>query len=298
MKTKTAVVGALLVAAAGWLGACVAQPNPGCPVATPYWVKYAKVIDATGDCGKVSGDRFGFAKFSGPEVPEDTVAFRPRGLGIQVLPEDLGGGGRVDPTDPNHAKANGTGKITSFPAKDNFCDVTDIVAAEQRFEPTPDTMEMAEDGGMEVVPGEPELYRKYEWSSLRILATPNAPGTVLTGNLKFTEDTCTANFEAVGLWPPVPCNPDENIDWKDEKGYNLECDPRPSTPDAIKEITALVYPDLQADGTFPDGGSPDPFTHPTGSGVNPTFAPKGKPITCGKGGYCEFQVSVEDLSKL
>ena len=288
MKTKIVLLATLLAATAGYLGACVEQPNAGCPVLTPFWAKY-DIVDAGTGCGKKLGELVGFQKYHPPATKDFKLAFRFDGIGTNFDK------GRVDPSDSDPAhpgkKVNGFGKITEFPAADHFCDVTDFTPPEQRFQKGDDVME--DDGG--ITPGDPELYQRYDWQKLRVLATVNAPGTVLTGTLNYTEDTCHAVWKVTGIWPPTQCDPANNDDGvtalgvKRGKGYNIDCDPKPVTIDD--------YADKLTDGGLPDGGAPN-LTHILGSGINPTFGPEKKPVTCGKSGYCEPQLSPDEISKL
>ena len=264
MKTRIVLLAAAVVAAAAWLGGCAPQPNAGCPVSTsnpaaqlpPYWVKYKKVSSSGGTCGDLSGEGIGFQKYAAPGSKDVKLGFAIEGLGGPYSE------GRVDPLDPEGKKIVGFGKLPNVPAADNYCAVSEFTPASQNFEEIP-AVPLA-DGGSE--PAVPALSRKYEVQNLKFLATVNAPGTVFTGQIKLTENACTATFDAVGLWPKIGCDPKLNLD----SGYSLECDPNPR----------------------PDAG------HILGSGINPTFAPAGKPITCGELGNCELTITVDEISKL
>ena len=291
MKTKIVLLAALLAATAGYLGACVEQPNAGCPVLTPFWAKYT-IVDAGTGCGLKDGELVGFQKYHPPDTKDFKLAFRFDGIGTQwdnaqQLDDPAS---RTDPLDPDGKKVNGFAKITEFPAADHFCDVTDFVAPDETFDKLPDVTE--DDGG--ITPGDPQVHKRYDWQKLRVLATVNAPGTILVGQLAYTEDTCHAVWNVSGIWPPTSCDPANNDDGSalnaaKGKGYNIDCDPKPVTLDD--------YKDALADGGLPDGGEPN-LTHTLGSGINPTFAPAGKPVTCGPGGFCESQLSADEISKL
>ncbi len=283
MKTKIVLLAAMLAATAGYLGACVDQPNAGCPVLTPFWAKY-EIVDAGTGCGKKKGELVGFQKYHPPSTNDYKLAFRFDGIGTDW------DNGRSDPNDPDGKKVNGFAKITEFPAADHFCDVTDFVAPEETWDKLPDVTE--DDGG--ITPGDPQQFKRYDWQKLRVLATVNAPGTILTGKLAYTEDTCHAVWNVTGIWPPTQCDPANNDDGSSVavargKGYNIDCDPKP--------VTIEDYKDALADGGLKDGGEPN-LSHLLGSGLNPTFAPVGKPITCGPGGFCEPQLTPDEISKL
>lgn len=294
MKSKVVVVAALLTAAAAYLGGCVGQPSAGCPTLSPYWVRYTKV-SATGTCGDLKGEQIGFQQYHLPDAGSNKVAYRPEGLGVPFE------AGRRDPTDGGDKRINGFASIAALPADDHFCDLSDFVPAEASFEAVPG--EDLADGG--VGPVTPALHRRYQWTSLRILATANALGTVLVGDLQYQEDSCNAVFKADGIAIPlnqatgnlVVCNPATNA----AKGYNIDCDPvLPTGPDGGLAPS-------QANGVNSNGDDCDlrttttdctPKLITTGSGINPTFAVDGKPITCGSGGFCEPQLTANEISKL
>lgn len=273
IKTRIVFLSAALVATASWLGACASQPNAGCPVSTsnpafglpPYWVKYDR-ISASGACGDLKGEGIGFQKYNTPGTKEIRLGYAIEGLGGPYSE------GRVDPADPEGKNINGFSKLPPVPNAEGYCEVTEfrgaprdggsLDAPQQNFEEIPDSP--LADGGVEA--GMPALSRKYEFQKLKFLATVNAPGTLFTGELKLTENTCTATFKTTGLWPQIHCDPKLN----EPNGYSLECDPEPK----------------------PDAG------HIQGSGINPTFSTKEKPITCGKSGSCEIQLTIEEISKL
>ncbi|MBS1151574.1 MAG: putative secreted protein, partial [Myxococcaceae bacterium] len=216
----------------------------------------------TGACDTLPGEGIGFQKYNTPGTKEIRLAYTIEGLGGPYSE------GRVDPTDIEGKNINGFGDLTPIPNTEGYCVVSnfggagDAGAPSQTFEEIP-AVPLA-DGGEE--PAIPEVFIKYEIQDLKFLATVNAPGTVFTGTIKRTEDICTATFSAVGLWPQIGCDPTANA----PDGYSLECDPQPNV----------------------DAG------HILGSGINPTFAPKGKPITCGKAGFCELQMTVDEIAKL
>lgn len=66
-------------------------------------------------------------------------------------------------------------------------------------------------------PGLPKLEAKYEWSNMRMLVRADAPGTVFTANLKYTENStfpitggdavnCTTDYTVIALAPSVDCS--------------------------------------------------------------------------------------------
>jgi hypothetical protein len=99
------------------------------------------------------------------------------------------------------------------------------------------------DGGTQPDGGPPAQTAQnitYEWSNLRIYNTPEIPGTQFVAELRYTENGCTAEYTAKGIWPVVSCGV----------------------------------------GGKPDESRCDPFPDPSvgrlrGSGINPIF-----PVTC------------------
>jgi hypothetical protein len=264
LKTRMLVVAAAMAAIAASLGACAGQPNAGCPVATSNPAVllppfWVKYTPvATTACSDLTGEGIGFQKYNAPGSEETRLAYRVESLGTAYAKK------RRDPSDPEGKNLNGFSKLPAFPDKDNYCAATDFMPAQQTFAEIPAMPKP--DGGM--VPAVPELALKYEFKNLKFLATVNAPGTVFTGELTRTENGCSASFKTLGLWPQIPCDSAGNDMTKN--GYNLECDPYP------KE----------------DAG------HLLGSGINPTFSPEAKPLTCGAEGWCELQLTIEEVAKL
>lgn len=72
---------------------------------------------------------------------------------------------------------------------------------------------------------------KYEWSNLKFYVTAGAPGTQFSGDLKYTEDDCTIEYTAVGMWPAVGCATDD------------DCNPC-ANPDAGLTIGSGISPDF------------------------------------------------------
>lgn len=54
----------------------------------------------------------------------------------------------------------------------------------------------------------PAVDRQYEWSNVRFLVTPRAPGTQMAADLKFTDNVagCSMEYDVVGMWPSIDCS--------------------------------------------------------------------------------------------
>jgi hypothetical protein len=285
MKTRLVVVSAVLVGMAGWVGACTPQPPLPCPIQTsnpyfglPPFAVFYTLKSGTGACAAKELESFGFQKYNEPGTTETHVSVRPGDLGTHYE------NGRLDPTDPEGKKINALGDLPEAPGSDNLCavDFSDSHSnhAEQKFELVPD--ETLADGGVE--PGFPELAIKYEWTELKFLATAAVPGSAFIGELKYTEDGCTATYAAEGFWPQISC---------DDTAHAL-ADGSRDLPDG----GMLEDLDCAAGQDVPNG-------HTLGSGINPDF-----PVVCdGSKGICVLgkrdratraitKVSVSELQKL
>jgi hypothetical protein len=264
MKTRLVVVGLMLAGLAGWVGACTPQPKLPCPIQTanpaaalPPFAVFYTLKSGTGLCATKTFEMYGFQKYNEPGTEETHVAVRPGDLGLHF--ED----GRSDPADPEGKKVNAIGDLPAEPGSDDLCALTFDDAhsnhAQQSFEAIPD--EPLPDGG--VSPGEPALSIKYEWTSLKFLSSPSVPGSAFFGELKYTEDGCTATYQAEGFWPLVS-SPNDFASWG--------CDP-------TKYVNDDGSRDLPDGGMLEDldcaAGQNAKFGHTLGSGVNPDF-----PVVC------------------
>lgn len=72
---------------------------------------------------------------------------------------------------------------------------------------------------------------KYAWKNLKFYTTAAAPGTQFSGDLTYTEDDCTIEYAAVGVWPGIPC------------GSDADCAPC-ANPDAGLTIGSGLSPDF------------------------------------------------------
>src|SRR5262249_38092180 len=51
------------------------------------------------------------------------------------------------------------------------------------------------------------------WANIKIYVSAVVQGTQFMGDLTYTENGCTVNYHAVGMWPAVPCG-----DMRDDQG--------------------------------------------------------------------------------
>lgn len=159
--------------------------------ATTYTLKEGQNPDQ--QCARLSPEPVGLQKYysQDPAAP-DTVGVRSSRLG-QL---DRTHVARPDP-DTSHS-LSAVGQLASeSPGPDNFCDVPQLTPA-RRDVPANATQAA-------------QSYA-YEWSNLRIYNTPGIPGTQFIADLRYTENGCTAEYTARGIWPVVSCATSGKVD--------------------------------------------------------------------------------------
>ncbi|MCY1019440.1 hypothetical protein [Pyxidicoccus sp. MSG2] len=190
----------------------VDEPEPQCVVArasidgstgsfaATYTLKPGQNPDQ--QCARLKPERVGLQKyFSETPSSADSVAVRSARLG--KLGRDFAAT-RPDP-DPTHATYSVGAFASEAPGPDNFCNVPTLTAA--RLD-VPATAPGLPDGGAQPdggPPGQAAQSFTYEWSNLRIYNSPGTPGTQFTAELRYTENGCTAEYSAKGIWPVVTC---------------------------------------------------------------------------------------------
>ena len=108
----------------------------------------------------------------------------------------------------NPAYALGTFETVS-PDADGFCVMKTMQPAKQVFPAIdaipPDPMADPPDPG---APAEPAVTVNYVWSDVKVYVTAAAQGTQFSGRLKYTDDTCAAEYNVLGVWPSAYCGKD------------------------------------------------------------------------------------------
>lgn len=188
--TKNILKTALTVVSVGSLmaGCNFEQPEAGCFVqdATNWYAKYdvvsePKLADGTScTAAPPLGERLGVYKFVNPDtLDKPTLTIRPNGLVALA--------GR-DPGDPSRQTA--TGQYSFEADADDFCSATNFTTA------TVEAAATATAAATTVT---------YEFSNVRVYSAPSAPGTQLTGELKYTKDGCSSTYVIRAMWPAEPC---------------------------------------------------------------------------------------------
>jgi hypothetical protein len=192
--TKNILKTALVVLGAGSLvtGCNFEQPKAPCFVqdAGNWYAKYdpidtPRLSDGT-TCTAVAptAERLGVYKFVDPDNQGASIlTIRPSGLLVGNL-------ATRDPGPPSLQTA--LGRFATKPDAEDFCSATDFSIA---------TVDAAAEGSL------PQTKVTYELSEVRVYSAPSAPGTQLTGTLKYTKDGCTSTYTVRAMWPAEPCIP-------------------------------------------------------------------------------------------
>ena len=279
MKIKTLgwLLAATALASSASVVAC-SQANVQCQAAHSgqnlgFAAKYYPV-GAPGTCA-IKGDEIGFETYHPPGGGDDGtqpdfsvpsgVALKTTAMGLLIASKAKVGstdpdGKNVENSDGSHVLAKhpaySLGKFATVEPVNDFCEVVAPKPAEQSFPPVeavpPDPKDPDDTG----VPAAPAMSVKYEWSDVKVYVTAAAQGTQFSGHLKYTENadaTCSAEYDVVGVWPPVPCGVDKEVD------------------DGMGGMKTITVPEasLCCPTADPLGG------RVTGSGINPDF-----PVKC------------------
>jgi hypothetical protein len=232
--TKNILNAALVLLGAGSLltGCDFEQPAAPCFVqdSTAWYAKYDPVDeprDANGAaCAIVAplGERIGVYKFTDPDdLSKSLLTIRPNGTASL---------GARDSGNPQQQTA--VGSLAVEPDANDFCAATGFSTASVNAAATASA---------------PAVTVSYEFSNVRVYSAAQAPGTQLTGELKYTRNGCTSTYVVRAMWPAEPCI----------VGANKETDPADAcgngsglNPDFDAECMALPTPNC---------GSLDPATY-------------------------------------
>ncbi len=232
--TKNILNAALVLLGAGSLmtGCNFEQPEAPCFVqdSTAWYAKYDPVDeprDTNGAaCALVAplGERIGVYKFTDPDdLSKSLLTIRPNGTASL---------GARDSGNPQQQTA--VGSLAVEPDANDFCAATGFSTASVNAAATASA---------------PAVTVSYEFSNVRVYSAAQAPGTQLTGELKYTRNGCTSTYVVRAMWPAEPCI----------VGANKETDPADAcgngsglNPDFDAECMALPTPNC---------GSLDPATY-------------------------------------
>ena len=187
---------------------------PMCATTTKYTtsVSFPPVYPDGATLDKVRGDVIGLETYHpavttdhGPEpdFTKTSVAVKTDGLG-QLIKAKVAR--KATDASMDH-KAYAYGEFqTSTPDDNGICKVSNLKPAEQdipKAEAVPPDPDDPDDMGK---PEQPPVSVKQEWKNLEVYVTSAAPGTQFSGDLTYTQDSCTMEYHVVGLWPVVGCD--------------------------------------------------------------------------------------------
>jgi len=72
----------------------------------------------------------------------------------------------------------------------------------------------------------------YTVSNLQVLNEPAHPGTELVASVTYSDGTCTADYDVLGVWPAVACGNDD------------DCDPCPNNPNSANPYGSGIATDF------------------------------------------------------
>ncbi|MFY0562857.1 hypothetical protein ACN28E_03350 [Archangium lansingense] len=200
----------LTVAAALAASCDTRQPAIGCPVQGLDWVATYKPVGEN-TCPELPGELLGVQKYTEPSG-EQLLALKPQTL------NDMDATDELDPEHPPYS----LGVLPAEADADGFCTVPSLSVAEKHVPEDPE----------QVLPAD----AVYQWSNVRLVALPEAPGTQLLADLEYTADGCTARYEVWAMWPgdvdcaaeDSPDEPDDSLCQQSESippSFAVTCDP-------------------------------------------------------------------------
>ena len=195
------------------------QPPIGCPVQSLEWAATYRPV-GTNTCAVKHGEQLGIQKFSRPSGDERLI-IKPQTLATLETNNEVSVGFRQ-------------GVLASEADAEGFCSATDVVST----------------GLGAAAPGQTPRSITYQWSNIRMAATPQAPGTQMVAELEYTEAGCTAQYEVWAVWPAVNCESEANPGQPDtgicatsgsiNPDFSTVCD-----PDALLCVPARRPPSLK-----------------------------------------------------
>jgi hypothetical protein len=179
MKTLSAFTWILPLGCTALLSACnTAEPLPQCTIGRgEHAVRYT-LVRGSGACATKHAEKVGAQIFRTPGsgIPP-TLTFKPAPLAANE---------GKDTANPVTASGDYT---TEYPSKDELCVVPSMSEARQRVAQT--------DGTTKDV--------RYQWGNIRVQGSAAIPGTQWIADLTYTENDCTAEYLAVGMFPALKC---------------------------------------------------------------------------------------------
>lgn len=173
-------LGAALVALAAACGG--GQPKPQCTIGRGgHAVRYT-LKTGIGACASKAGEIVGAQAY---RITDPTHADYGKPPKLALRPHTLAVLEGQD-TDTTHSTSS-LGSFTSdLPGDDSWCQVPSMTTDARQVTP----------GGADIT---------YKWRNVRIYDSAPIPGTQWMAELEYTENGCTATYEAVGVFPAISC---------------------------------------------------------------------------------------------
>ncbi|WP_152622061.1 hypothetical protein [Archangium violaceum] len=246
--SKRIVTAVALIGAAGVISGCtLEQPSAGCIVqdSTDYPWQALYVLKNSADeaksCGKLKGEALGvfkyieFEKGANEQLTKKRafIGIRPEGLAQRfesVTYEDevlnTDGSVQVD-EDGEPVMEEITAERVPGARADNYAIAKLSTALSETLADEPDEKGLCSTSGFkpatvtttavtrtdeetgEVITVAPAESLSYTFSDVKVYSDPSAPGTQLTGTLKYSDGPgCEAEYTVLALWPQVGCDPE------------------------------------------------------------------------------------------
>jgi hypothetical protein len=243
--SKRIVTAVALIGAAGVISGCTLdQPSAGCIVqdSTDYpWqaVYVLKNGDADSTCGKLKGEALGvwkyieFDKDSNEQLTKKRsyIGIRPEGLAskfaVTFKDEELNADGTVKIKDGKPVMKDVTVERVDGARDNDYAIAKAATALSETLADEPDEKGLCATTGFkpasvtakqvvredevrgETVVVAPAESLTYTFSDVKVYSDPSAPGTQLTGTLKYSDGPgCEAEYTVLALWPQVECDVD------------------------------------------------------------------------------------------
>ena len=179
MKASPAFTWILSLGCAALLSSCdLEQPLPQCTIGRgEHAVRYT-LVRGTGPCATKSVEKIGAQIFRRPGSGDPpTLAFKPSPLAANE---------GKDTANPVTAEGDFT---TEYPSEEELCVVPAMAEARQRI----------------TLAGGAVKDIRYQFGNVRVQGSAAIPGTQWVADLVYTEDDCTAEYVAVGMFPALTC---------------------------------------------------------------------------------------------
>jgi len=198
--------------AAGLTTCSTDQPKILCLTAHGgYAVRYT-LVEGTGACAMLKGGVFGVQSYveggpgQSPIFTKPPVAMKPAEIGDLIVAYNA-------TVDSSQQASVGT-FADEKPSTDGFCTVGTMSPVTLDLAAVP---AMPKPDGMGMTDELPAVNVRYELSNVRFYVSASVLGTVLSADLTYTKDGCTAKYKLNGLYPVVGCERIDTVTGPDGK---------------------------------------------------------------------------------